>query len=115
MQEDPVPPREIMPSIPEALEEIVMHAMERDPARRYQSAAEMIKDIDTFKLNPSVVFGYKNSPVPIPVADNNNKYFDDEHRTMTTMKNMRTMTKKTMTRKKRKKRSVLTLFQYSLL
>ena len=56
-----------------------MHAMERDPARRYQSAAEMIKDIDTFKLNPSVVFGYKNSPVPIPVADNNNKYFDDEH------------------------------------
>ncbi len=79
MQEDPVPPREIMPSIPEALEEIVMHAMERDPARRYQSAAEMIKDIDTFKLNPSVVFGYKNSPVPIPVADNNNKYFDDEH------------------------------------
>ncbi|WP_443718698.1 protein kinase domain-containing protein, partial [Ruminococcus bicirculans (ex Wegman et al. 2014)] len=55
MQEDPVPPREIMPSIPEALEEIVMHAMERDPARRYQSAAEMIKDIDTFKLNPSVV------------------------------------------------------------
>mgnify|MGYP001314928179 CR=1 FL=1 len=77
MQEDPVPPREIMPSIPEALEEIVMHAMERDPARRYQSAAEMIKDIDTFKLNPSVVFGYKNSPVPIPVADN--KYFDDEH------------------------------------
>lgn len=61
MQENAVPPRDIMPSIPEALEEIVVHAMERNPARRYQSAAEMIKDIDTFKLNQSVVFGYKNN------------------------------------------------------
>lgn len=65
MQEAPVPPREIMPSIPEALEEIVLHAMERNPAKRYQSAAEMIKDIDTFKLNPSVVFGYKGNSAPI--------------------------------------------------
>ena len=39
MQENAVPPRDIMPSIPEALEEIVVHAMERNPARRYQSAA----------------------------------------------------------------------------
>lgn len=60
MQEDAVPPREIMPAIPEALEEIVIHAMEREPVRRYQSAAEMIRDIDTFKLNQSVVFGYKD-------------------------------------------------------
>ncbi len=60
MQEDPILPREINPSIPEALEEIVIRAMERDPAKRYQSAAEMIKDFDTFKLNPSVVFGYAN-------------------------------------------------------
>jgi len=60
MQENAVPPREIMPAIPEALEEIVIHAMEREPVRRYQSAAEMIRDIDTFKLNQSVVFGYKD-------------------------------------------------------
>ena len=68
MQEAIVPPREIMPSIPEALEEIVIHAMEKVPAQRYQSAAEMIRDIDTFKLNQSVVFGYKNGVAP--VADN---------------------------------------------
>ena len=68
MQETAVPPREIMPSIPEALEEIVIHAMEKQPAQRYQSAAEMIRDIDTFKLNQSVVFGYKNGSAP--VADN---------------------------------------------
>jgi serine/threonine-protein kinase len=68
MQEMAVPPREIMPSIPEALEEIVYHAMEKQPAQRYQSAAEMIRDIDTFKLNQSVVFGYKAGAAP--VADN---------------------------------------------
>ena len=79
MQETAVPPREIMPSIPEALEEIVIHAMEKQPAQRYQSAAEMIRDIDTFKLNQSVVFGYKNGSAPVvdnvgfyPVNNNSN-------------------------------------------
>ena len=61
MEEDPKPPREIVPAIPEALEEIVLHAMERDPLKRYQSAAEMIKDIDRFKLDQNIVFGYKNA------------------------------------------------------
>ncbi len=58
MQEQPTFPRTYVPSIPEALEEIVMHAVEKEPAKRYQSAAEMIKDIDTFKMDQSVVFGY---------------------------------------------------------
>ncbi|MBO5449002.1 MAG: Stk1 family PASTA domain-containing Ser/Thr kinase [Ruminococcus sp.] len=85
MQEDAVNPREIMPSIPEALEEIVIHAMEREPARRYQSAAEMIRDIDTFKLNQSVVFGYKDSsaaPVlnnPYYTHNDHNDVYDDEY------------------------------------
>lgn len=61
MEEEAVSPRDIMPSIPEALEEIVIHAMEREPVKRYQSAAEMIKDIDRFKVDQSVVFGYRNS------------------------------------------------------
>ncbi|WP_295153574.1 Stk1 family PASTA domain-containing Ser/Thr kinase [uncultured Ruminococcus sp.] len=95
MQENAVPPREIMPSIPEALEEIVIHAMEKQPAQRYQSAAEMIRDIDTFKLNQSVVFGYKNGSAPVsdnvgfypvsnnplsrkPVIEDNYDDYDDE-------------------------------------
>lgn len=84
MQETAVSPREIMPSIPEALEEIVIHAMERDPARRYQSAAEMIRDIDTFKLNQSVVFGYKDAAPSVyepPVEHINDQYddYDDQY------------------------------------
>ena len=71
IQDTAVSPREIMPSIPEALEEIVLHAMERSPARRYQSAVEMINDISAFKVNPSIVFGYKNFEPEIP--ENSNK------------------------------------------
>ncbi len=59
MQEVAKNPREIISTIPEPLEEIVYHAMERNPSRRYQSASEMMKDIETFKHNPDVIFGYK--------------------------------------------------------
>ena len=61
MEEEAKLPCDVMPSIPEALEEIVIHAMEKNPAKRYQSAAEMIKDIDAFKADRNIVFGYKNS------------------------------------------------------
>lgn len=59
MQNEPKPPREINDSIPEGLEEIVMRAMQKEASKRYQSASEMIKDIDEFKKNPSIVFEYK--------------------------------------------------------
>lgn len=59
MQNQPKKPTEINPDIPEGLEEIVLRAMQKDPARRYQSAAEMLRDIDEFKKNPSISFEYK--------------------------------------------------------
>ena len=52
-------PREINETIPEGLEEITSRARQKDPAKRYQSAAEMLRDIDEFKRNPSIVFEYK--------------------------------------------------------
>lgn len=52
-------PRELNDSIPEGLEEIVIRAMQKDSSKRYQSASEMIKDIEEFKKNPSIVFEYK--------------------------------------------------------
>ena len=59
MQAEAKRPREINPDIPEGLEEIVMRAMQKDPDLRYQSASEMLRDIDEFKRNPSVIFEYK--------------------------------------------------------
>jgi len=42
---DPVPPRSLDPAIPEWLQEIILRALEVDPARRYQSAAQMLFDL----------------------------------------------------------------------
>lgn len=33
--------------------------MQKDVNKRYQSAAEMLRDIDEFKRNPSISFEYK--------------------------------------------------------
>ncbi len=59
MQNEPKTPRMLNDSIPEGLEEIVVRAMQKEPSKRYQSASEMIKDIEEFKKNPSIVFEYK--------------------------------------------------------
>ncbi|MDE5916526.1 MAG: protein kinase, partial [Oscillospiraceae bacterium] len=45
-------PRHINPDIPEPIEEIIVHAMEKNPDDRYQRANEMIRDIDRFKADP---------------------------------------------------------------
>ncbi len=46
---DPQAPRKLNPKITPVLEEIILHAMERDPKRRYQSAAEMKAELDDYE------------------------------------------------------------------
>jgi len=43
---DPTAPRKVNPQISEELEEIILHAMEREPHKRYQSAAAMKAELD---------------------------------------------------------------------
>ena len=43
---DPPAPRKLNPLLSPQAEEIVLHAMQRDPADRYQSVAEMKADLD---------------------------------------------------------------------
>jgi serine/threonine-protein kinase len=43
---DPEAPRKIRPEINPALEEIILHAMERDPRKRYQTAIDMKRELD---------------------------------------------------------------------
>lgn len=59
LQLTPDAPCEINPDIPEGLEEITLKAMQKQPKDRYQSAQEMLADIERFRLNPSVKFEYK--------------------------------------------------------
>ncbi|MCC6738060.1 MAG: protein kinase [Planctomycetia bacterium] len=44
---DPPPPSSLQP-VPAALETVVLKALERDPARRYPTAAELADDLDRF-------------------------------------------------------------------
>ena len=90
------PLREIDPSIPEALEEIVERAMAKEPAARYPSASDMLADIEEFKKNPSIRFEYKKL-----IAD-----AATQKRTMTNQTNRTgntATTKKATPPKKRKK------------
>lgn len=58
MQKDAVMPREINPDIPLGLEQITMKSMQKKPADRYRSAAEMIMDLNELILNPNISFEY---------------------------------------------------------
>ena len=58
LQQDPRLPREIDPNIPVGLEQITMRAMQKRPRDRYQSASEMLMDLDAFRRNPNVRFNY---------------------------------------------------------
>lgn len=58
LQQQPKRPREVNPAIPIGLEQITMKAMQKKPGDRYASAAEMLNDIERFRLNPSIVFEY---------------------------------------------------------
>ena len=85
LQSTPRRPREVNPAIPVGLEQITMRAMEKQPEGRYTSAAEMLSDIERFRLNPSIVFDYGSSFVDDqptkhvePVKKNETKRFKEE-------------------------------------
>src|SRR3954470_11598446 len=62
INERPVPPAQLRPGIPPALEAVVMRALEKDPARRFQTAEEFIAALEAARRGPSV-------PPPAVVRD----------------------------------------------
>jgi serine/threonine-protein kinase len=55
VEELPRPPREIEPELPDGLEEIILTALAKDPAQRYQSARGFLQALDRL-----------TQPVPLP-------------------------------------------------
>ena len=58
----------IMPSIlnaniPGGLEQIIMKAMAHEIGKRYESAAQMLADMDEFRKDPTVLFDYNAPPL----------------------------------------------------
>lgn len=54
---------QINPNIPKGLEQICIHAMQKNPDDRYQTATEMLLDIEEIIKNPDTVFPYSNENV----------------------------------------------------
>lgn len=61
MQEKPVEPIKLNPSIPYAVNKIIMKAMEKDTSLRYQSATEMLKDLSLALKDPEGSFVKNNA------------------------------------------------------
>ena len=96
LQDEPTHPHEIDSSIPLGIEQITMRAMRKNPEHRYHSDAEMLRDLEEFKRNPDVDFGYEEACVDVDDFDSlsnvdnynndlidspeyDNDYYDDDY------------------------------------
>ena len=73
VREDPVPPRQLNPRIPPALEAITLRAMAKHPLNRYQTAAELRADLERALTGrpPAAVMapvGRFDEPAPVTQA-----------------------------------------------
>src|SRR4051812_37389081 len=66
VSEPPVPPREIAPAIPPALEGVVLRAMEKDPARRFADADEFIEALHRARQAPDELLAV---PPAVPIEE----------------------------------------------
>ena len=104
IQSTAIPPRQINPSIPEGLQEITLHAMEKDITKRYQIAAQMLRDIDEFKRDPSISFEYKYLDVP---SGREKSKYTDAIRSVRAEKDNKKMSKKKKKRRKPKRAPII--------
>lgn len=58
LQKEAVSPSRIKPDIPYGIEQITMRAMKKSKRDRYQSASEMLLDLDEFRRNPNIKFDH---------------------------------------------------------
>lgn len=63
MQEEPIEPKELNENIPQVVNDIIMKAMQKDVNLRYQSATEMLKDLNAALKNPDDNFVHIGSNV----------------------------------------------------
>ena len=64
VSEMPAPPANLVPSIPPAIDAVVLHALEKDPDRRWQNADEFIAALETAIAEPQRI----PPPPPPPVV-----------------------------------------------
>lgn len=79
VQAQPELPSELVPDMEVGLEEIVLKAIMKDPALRYQSAGSILADITLFESDPTIVFNYAAEPAEETISsDNSPTLFADD-------------------------------------
>lgn len=53
MKEEPAPPRQSNPQLPEEIQRVILKALEKDPVRRYSSVTELKADLERAVLQPA--------------------------------------------------------------
>lgn len=94
LQEEPIAPKSINSAIPDSLNKLILKAMEKEVIKRYQSAKEIIQDLQKIQQNPDIIIAEKSTQddqhtiIMAPVNIDNNKtthmsklegeYYDDD-------------------------------------
>ena len=66
----PKDPKELVPSIPVGVSQIILKAMEKEPGSRFSSAHSMCKAIEWILRNPQVVFNLEPTATEVANPDN---------------------------------------------
>ena len=67
-EQDPVPPRALQPEVSRELEAVCLHCLEKDPARRYQSASDLASDLQRFLADEPVAVRARRRRWPMAAA-----------------------------------------------
>lgn len=94
VNDEPVKLTDINPDIPLGIEQICVHAMQKNPLERYQTATEMLLDLEEVIKNPNATFDYtyyidkqptkyvkREEPVHYGTAENENEEAADDEKT----------------------------------
>ena len=74
VSEPPVPPRQINPEIPPALNAVVLKALAKDPKDRYADATEFLRALDAAEANPDAGGTAVYAPVDPPPEEKHNRW-----------------------------------------
>ena len=88
VNEDPVPPRQLNPSLHPGLNEIVLRALAKEPEQRYQTCRELLEDLRKYRIlgnnsqdNPDATLissrNLPGHPFSTPTAPLHTPYFED--------------------------------------
>src|ERR1700731_2009186 len=79
VNEEPIPPRTLNPSLHQGLSAIVMRALAKDPELRYQSCRELLEDLRNYRAlvpaepspDATLISPRSNSPFPLGIGGGN--------------------------------------------